>query len=76
MQKVDGSSPFIRSSETRWKRRVSCFQDGDSLGEIGPRVSTLRANVLGSKSGALTAASPELAGARLPLDADARLTPR
>jgi hypothetical protein len=25
MQKVEGSSPFIRSSKTRWKRRVSTF---------------------------------------------------
>ena len=27
MQKVDGSSPFIRSSETRWKRRVFLCAD-------------------------------------------------
>jgi hypothetical protein len=25
MQKVEGSSPFIRSIERRWKRRLSAF---------------------------------------------------
>ncbi len=40
MQKVEGSSPFIRSSETRWKRRVLCFQNGGRSGEIGVRVSS------------------------------------
>ena len=40
MQKVEGSSPFIRSSETRWKRLVSCCQDGGRTHENRPRVST------------------------------------
>ena len=40
MQKVDGSSPFIRSSETRWKRRVSCFQGG--VGGSAPSSATAR----------------------------------
>ena len=40
MQKVEGSSPFIRSIETRWKRRVSCCHDARGIGENGLRVST------------------------------------
>ena len=36
MQKVDGSSPFIRSSETGWSRRVFlCPDDAPALGRIG-----------------------------------------
>ena len=40
MQKVVGSSPIIRSTETRWKRRVSCFHDGGRIGQFVARVST------------------------------------
>jgi len=40
MQKVEGSSPFIRFSETGWKRAVFCFQRGGRIGENAARVST------------------------------------
>jgi hypothetical protein len=32
MQKVEGSSPFIRFIETRWKQRVFCFRVGNGNG--------------------------------------------
>jgi hypothetical protein len=39
MQKVEGSSPFIRFSETRGNSGF-CFQLGGRIGEIEARVST------------------------------------
>jgi hypothetical protein len=32
MQKVEGSSPFIRFIETRWKQPVFCFRVGNGNG--------------------------------------------
>jgi hypothetical protein len=42
MQKVEGSSPFIRSSETRWKRHVSRFSVAAESATLG------RGSALGS----------------------------
>jgi hypothetical protein len=36
MQKVDGSSPFIRFEKHRWKRTVFCSRSGGRNGELGP----------------------------------------
>jgi hypothetical protein len=54
MQEVEGSSPFIRSSETRWKRRVFCCQDGGGIDEMGSG-SALGSVVTDSAAGRETA---------------------
>ena len=40
MQKVEGSSPFIRSKKPAGNGGFSCCQDGGRIGRKWPRVST------------------------------------